>query len=51
MNYVYVDDVVDGHIKTMEYGKPGERYILGGSNAYFIELFDIITRNYGKKHR
>jgi NAD+-dependent farnesol dehydrogenase len=38
-NYVYIDDVVNGHILAMKYGKSGERYILGGDNVTFNEFF------------
>jgi len=38
-NYVFVDDVVNGHILAMKYGKSGERYILGGDNVTFNEFF------------
>ncbi|MCK5702235.1 MAG: NAD-dependent epimerase/dehydratase family protein [Cyclobacteriaceae bacterium] len=51
MNYVYIEDVVNGHIKAMEHGKPGERYILGGANASYIELFRNIWESLGKKDR
>jgi nucleoside-diphosphate-sugar epimerase len=43
-SYAYVDDVVDGHILAMEKGRSGERYILGGDNRKFSDLF-VITRN------
>lgn len=38
-NYVYIDDVVEGHIRAMERGKKGENYILGGENADFESFF------------
>jgi farnesol dehydrogenase len=38
-NYVYIGDVVNGHILAMEKGVPGEGYILGGENVTFDELF------------
>lgn len=40
-NYVFIDDVVEGHILASEKGRNGERYILGGSNLSFSELFRI----------
>jgi len=43
-NYVYIDDVVNGHLQAMQKGKPGENYILGGENLTFDELFSIIKR-------
>jgi farnesol dehydrogenase len=41
-NYVFVDDVVEGHILAARRGRRGERYILGGENLSFLELFRII---------
>lgn len=43
-NYVYVDDVVEGHLLAMEKGRVGERYILGGENTTFEELCSIIKQ-------
>jgi farnesol dehydrogenase len=42
-SYVFIDDVVDGHILAMENGRSGERYILGGDNRKFSDLF-LVTR-------
>jgi len=41
-NYVYIEDVVDGHILAMEKGRTGERYLLGGSDLSFNEFFSIL---------
>lgn len=38
-NYVYLDDVVNGHIAAMKYGSPGHRYILGGENISINNFF------------
>ncbi len=48
-NYVFVDDVVNGHILAAESGRAGERYILGGENLSFRDLFASIGRAAGKK--
>jgi nucleoside-diphosphate-sugar epimerase len=48
-NYVWVDDVVKGHLLAMEKGKMGERYILGGENASYQQFFDTIGELTGKK--
>jgi nucleoside-diphosphate-sugar epimerase len=48
-NYVYINDVVDGHILAARSGMTGERYILGGENLTFRELFDITGEISGKK--
>lgn len=49
-NYVYIDDVVNGHILAMRYGKPGKRHILGGENVNFNQFFDLITELSGKRY-
>ena len=48
-SYVYVDDVVKGHILAMQKGRSGERYCLGGINASYIEFFDLLAKLTGKK--
>jgi len=41
---VDVLDVVQGHIKAMNRGKTGERYILGGDNISWKDIFETLTR-------
>jgi len=51
-NYVFIDDVVRGHILAMERGRAGERYLLGGSNiSYegFISVLEDVTQRKFKK--
>ena len=48
-NYVYLDDVVHGLILAMEKGRSGERYILGGANISYLELFDLLRRLTGSR--
>jgi dihydroflavonol-4-reductase/farnesol dehydrogenase len=50
-NYVYVDDVVKGHIAAMEKGVTGERYILGGEDISFEQFFNEVTAISQKKYR
>ena len=50
-NYVYVDDVINGHILAMAKGRAGERYLLGGQDATYHELFDTIAEVGGKKYK
>ena len=50
-NYVYVEDVVSGHLLAMEKGKPGERYVLGGENISYLQLFDYIREASGVRKR
>jgi nucleoside-diphosphate-sugar epimerase len=48
-NYVYIDDVVKGHLLAMEKGNAGEKYILGGSDASYNEFFRSLAEVSGKK--
>ncbi len=41
-NYSYIYDVVEGHILAMKNGKAGERYILGGENISYRQLFSVV---------
>ena len=50
-NYVFVDDLVRGHLLAMERGQIGERYILGGENVSLKGLFTIVDELTGKRHR
>jgi len=43
ISVVDVDDVVEGHLRAMEVGEIGERYILGGENVTFTELFQTLA--------
>ena len=49
-NYVFVDDVVRGHILAMEKGRLGERYILGGENVTLKQFFKLVDAASGKRH-
>ena len=48
LNIVHVDDVAAGHLKALERGRPGERYILGGENLTLREILLEITRLVGR---
>lgn len=50
-NYVHVDDVVEGHVLAMEKGKTGEKYLLGGSDVTFTDLFNTLHKVSGRKGR
>lgn len=41
-NYIFVDDVVNGHLLAMEKGKKGETYILGGVNHDYNDFFNTL---------
>jgi farnesol dehydrogenase len=47
-NYVFVDDVVNGHILAMEKGRAGERYLLGGENIDYNGFFDTLSQLTGR---
>ncbi len=48
-NYIYIDDVVEGHILAMKNGKNRERYILGGDNISYKEFFNILDEILDRK--
>ncbi|HAD12157.1 MAG TPA: hypothetical protein DCF33_06930 [Saprospirales bacterium] len=48
-NYVYIDDVINGHILAMKKGIPGENYILGGENMSYRSFFKEVA-NASAKH-
>jgi len=50
-NYVFIDDVVNGHILAMSKGRQGEKYILGGTNASYNDFFDTLSGVSRKKYR
>jgi len=39
---VYIDDVIEGHVRAEMKGKPGERYILVGDNVRILDLFNLV---------
>ncbi len=50
-NYVFIDDVVNGHILAMEKGVKGSTYILGGSNHSYMEFFQLLRSLSGINRR
>ena len=48
-NYVFIDDVVNGHILASVKGRPGESYLLGGDNLTFNRFFDMVAVAAGKR--
>lgn len=50
-NYVFIDDVVNGHILTLKNGRRNENYILGGENISFNEFFARLNLVNESKHR
>lgn len=49
-NYVYIEDVVRGHFLALKSGIPGEKYILGGENLSFEQVFKKIDDEVGSSH-
>lgn len=47
LNLVNVHDVVAGHIAAAEWGRSGERYILGGINLTHRQAFELAARVVG----
>jgi dihydroflavonol-4-reductase len=43
LNIVDVEDVARGHLLACEFGRPGERYILGGENLTLHEIFEVLS--------
>jgi dihydroflavonol-4-reductase len=41
LNFVYIDDVVQGHLLAMERGEVGQRYILGGENSSLVRFLEL----------
>jgi farnesol dehydrogenase len=50
-NYIYIDDVVDGHLLAMEKGKTGHTYILGGENIDYIQFYSMLSTSAGIKRK
>lgn len=44
MNFVDVEDAAAGHLLAADRGRPGERYILGGTNTTWPALIDRIAQ-------
>jgi dihydroflavonol-4-reductase len=49
INVVDVRDVVQGCLKAIELGRPGERYLLGGSNVLSRELVHALAHLCGRR--
>ncbi len=43
ISVVDVEDVVKGHIRAMEVGEVGQRYILGGENVTYGQFFETLA--------
>lgn len=50
-NYVFIDDVVRGHLLAMEKGRPGEKYLLGGEDISYNNFFRLLEEVTGVRNR
>lgn len=41
--WTHIDDIVDGHIKAMEVGRPGRSYIIGGERASLVDAISLAS--------
>lgn len=48
-NYAFIGDVIQGHILAARNGLSGERYILGGENISFNDLFQTLGKKFEKR--
>jgi dihydroflavonol-4-reductase len=49
LNLVHVDDVAEGHLLAEQFGKVGERYILGGDNLGLGAILAAVARCCGRR--
>jgi dihydroflavonol-4-reductase len=49
MNVVGVQDVARAHVAALERGRPGERYVIGGENLSFDQLFARLAAASGRR--
>ncbi len=49
LNIAHVDDVAEGHVLARDNGKPGERYVLGGTDMTLQELLVSIAQLLGRR--
>src|SRR5262249_38175486 len=42
--YAFIDDVVEGHLLALQRAAPRSRYILGGPNATYRELYALLSK-------
>jgi dihydroflavonol-4-reductase len=48
LNLIDVRDVALGLTRVLEVGRPGKRYLLGGTNLTLVELFDLLSELTGR---
>lgn len=48
MNVVAVEDVARAHVAALERGRPRERYVVGGENLTFDEIWALLAQKTGR---
>ena len=48
-NIVHIEDVAAGHLAAAERGRTGERYLLGGENLSYRQLFTLLAEVVGSR--
>ena len=49
LNLVAVEDVAAAHVAALRLGKPRERYLIGGENLSFDQLWDLLSDVTGRR--
>ena len=49
MNLVAVEDVAHAHVLALERGRPGERYLIGGENLSFGQIWQLLADLTGRR--
>lgn len=48
MNLVAVEDVAEAHLRALERGQPRERYLIGGENLSFSQIWQLLAELSGR---
>jgi dihydroflavonol-4-reductase len=48
-SFAWVRSVAEAHLRVIERGRPGQRYLLGGCDASFLEVFRTIAEILGRR--
>jgi dihydroflavonol-4-reductase len=49
LNVVAVEDVARAHVLALQYGRPGERYLVGGENMSLSHLWERLAQICGRR--
>ena len=50
-NYVFIDDVVEAHVKAMTECESNESYLVGGENLSFNQIVDVLKEATGNRQK